>query len=463
MKTIKRPYLILSIIIALIFIFPFLYIIRYTQYSTDDFCRLNSLSLIEYFEVLKLWYLEHNGRFINAIIASIPIKSLFIYRLLLGISFILFGIALYIFFKRLCELFKLPVTGNEILFISVLWFVVIIGFLPSLFEFFYWYAAVTVYLLGFIVFLFFLTSILKLYMQHQVRNIWMILLIIIIVGSNELLFGIINFLLGFLLLFDLFKSKRINYQLLLFNMVSWASSLFMVLSPGMSSRRVQFHYGGNLYGSFKVAIIYGAKYSFLFFTEVSYVLFSLLVFIIIYKSIKLNITIKPLQPVYLGIISYISIISLYFISFYATGLLSNDGRIGNLIRLIMSVFFLLNTINMAIYLRQKKPIPWLESKYIPVLLTSFLLFFLFFTNANYIDLRKDFADKSFKRMEIELQNRITVFKNTDLEELSLKKIDGTRILKSGDKLMHMEWVNSCYRDYINKKYDIHVREITLIE
>lgn len=461
MKSEKNWYLGTSIILILLFIIPFLYISKYAVFVSDDLCRINSLSLEEYFSTLKFWYLNQNGRFINAIITTIPIGSLFLYRLILSLSFVVLGLALFRFMLGIANFFRINYTKYQLLLLTVIWYIVIIGILPSLYEFFYWYAAVTVYLYGFSVFLLFVLVCMKLYKGGRVNPLYVIMLIIFINGTNELVVGIVNLLLLILLSIDYLKRRKINLRILLFNLISWICTAILVFSPGTSLRRNQFHYGGNLIGSMKVALIYGTKYIFLYLFEFPYILFYLLIFVLSYRSINKKFRLNSFPPLYLGIISFLCIISLFFINYYAIGLLSHHDRIANIVRLVMMTFFLLNIVNLAVYLRRRKFVPQISNRYIPPVIGLILLSILFFQNKNYVDLRLDFKDDNFNKFERALTVRENTLKSSSDTVVKLKRIEGTRILASGDKVMNFVWVQRCYREYINEKYDKDIQEINI--
>ncbi|TQI71554.1 hypothetical protein JM79_2494 [Gramella sp. Hel_I_59] len=453
MNFIKPIYLLSSLIIISIFVIPFIYISNYVILVLDDLCRapVTSQNIIQ---LIQDWYLTHNGRFINSILSLLPVYNLDIYRIIVALSFPFLGFVLYDFLQKLFKIYELRLDITERIFLSSLLFVVLIAEIPSLFEFFYWYAAETVYLFSFIAFLYFLLLLFRIYMELSWNLFVGLFLIIFLNGNNELFLGFNNIILLSLLVRWFLKRKGINFKILLLNIISWITSLIFLLSPGTLSRRGELGYEGDIFVSIKVGLLYGGRFILENLIEIPNLLFFPIVFLLISKNrIKFN-KVKTFHPVLLLFISYLSITSFYGLKFYATGLVERDvGRVGNILHLVVLIFVLLNMVNLAVVLGRKWKIHDFYKKYLPPILVILLIIFIFFKNQNYVDLRQDLIQNNFHEFEKAVEQRNNTIVKTKGDTLVLKQIQGTLLLKSGDEmLISKEWPRTCFLRYVNKKY-----------
>lgn len=461
----KTKYLLSTVTLYLIFIVPFIYLIRFITLLSDDYCFAGS-SFTEYFDGLKNWYLYINGRYFNSIIVLLPIYKIEIYRLVLALFFLLLNFAVFYFFRSLLKIYKLQLTKNSTLLLAVVSLIVFIAQLPVIQDFFYWYSAATVYEVAFIFFIFFLVCIVKYWLTGSISFYWLIVSAIVINGSSELLIGITNFLLLSLLILNVGKYKKDRFRILLVNLVSWISTLFVLMSPGTAVRSSQYNYGGNLIGSIKVAFIYGTKFIFLSITELYVILFLIFIFLFLSKNIKsCSSKLKPvfINPVILGLISYISVLSMVFIIYYATGsFVSSDvRRAGNLLKLILMLFLILNMINLQEYLKFK--IPDLLKKNVFWAGSLILLLILIpLSNTNYNYLIKDYREDGLNEFKREFSVRAESIKRQTGHTLELSKIEGSKLLRSGDSYLdNQEWLQECYLQYINANYQKEFEKIII--
>lgn len=447
----KNKFLVLfSLLLLVVFITPFMFVSKYVVLNLDDFCRA-SLEGGDYIMNIKEWYLYHNGRFMNAIFTLIPVYKITIYRWVIALQFIILGLAIYGFFASVFSSFLLKLNRTEIFFITVVFYILIISTIPAVFDFFYWYASVTVYLFSFYFFLIFLQKCLRIYFTGELSFFLLAILIICIVGNNELLLGIVNMLLIFLVLVIYFKQKTWNRSLILLNIIAIISSIAVVFSPGTVTRRGQFEYGQNFFGSIKVALYYSGEFLIESLLNLPLILFCLFIFFITYKKVKTK-NCNYIHPFWALGITYTSLCSVFFILFYATGLLDvYTGRIANFINCMVLVLITLNIVNLAVFMRVK----WdsrlfiIKSVFSYSLILIFVVFIAFY-NSNYADLRKDFLQENFVRFDKDFKDRIQKIKNNDKAVLELKKIENTNLLRAGDAaLIKIEWVRNCYIKYLN--------------
>lgn len=109
----------ISFVLALIFIGPFLFITKYTYLSADDFCRA-SADFSNYFKNVSTWYFEHNGRFVNSLFSYLPVYDNAIYKTTLALSMIFFWLTIYLFISRISNFYHFFLKKEQAIFLSVL-------------------------------------------------------------------------------------------------------------------------------------------------------------------------------------------------------------------------------------------------------------------------------------------------------------------------------------------------------
>lgn len=375
--------------------------------------------------------------------------------------------AIYVFINQLLKVFDIDFKSYEVLFIGLSTMIFLIAGIPSLFEFFFWYASSSVHLIGFLLFLFFLNLNIKVYLQKRWQIIPAMILVLLLNGNNELFLGFTNFTLILLLVINYVKLKLIDVRLIFLNLFSWLTTLVVVLSPGTEARRSQFNYGGDIFVSAKVAILYGGKFILENIFEWPAILFFLAFFLFILrassgKKVQKNIPVLPFM-----IISYLGFISLYFIKFYATGLVERDsGRIGDLLHMVLYVLILVNVLNLALYFSKKD-----HFKSIKISITPEILLILFFIgialfNDNFRNIRLDIVSGDLDRFRSEINERDNILNSFKGDQLVLHKIDDTRVLKSGDRLLMAEdwdWLRQCYSQYLREIKELRIESVEIIE
>ncbi|NJW54045.1 hypothetical protein HC175_14080 [Salinimicrobium sp. CDJ15-91] len=418
--------------------------------SADDFCRA-SADFSNYFENVALWYREHNGRFINSLFSYLPVYNPTVYKITLGLSMILFGGTIYFFLSRLFIFFQFKLRKDQVLFISVLFFIAIISLVPSVNELFYWYAGTSAYLYSSIFLLLLIIALINISTGSKIYALAAALLIILIIGNNELLLLLTNFLVGLLLLYSLFYNKKIRWISCLLLVISFISSLIVIFSPGSISRQAQYPEGGQFLSSLKMAFLSSGMFTLKTIIEPPVILLMAGIFLLLFYWGKNLKEIQFLNPFALLLISLISIASVVFVPYYATGyLMIRSGRIGNMIHIVWWIFLLINILNAVLYFRKKCSPRKIISKVLPsVSLTLFLILTL--SGRTYKNLFQDFQNNEFERFEADIRKRTQTIRFSNSSILEVEKISGTRTISSfgiSQDLSH--WTNQCYLEAINK-------------
>lgn len=455
--------LVVLISISIFYILPYLVVTQYTFLTTDDFCLTNS-SFYLYFEKISSWYMNHNGRYANALFGRLPVYDLIVYRLVLLILFMFFGFSLYKFSKAILYFFNIEIKITYRIFLWLIIFVSVIGLLPSLFEFFYWYSSTSSYLISSSLFLLLSNFLMKIYKGIKINILFSCIIVFLLVGSNELFIPISN------LLLLLFLIRSIIYKTDLFpvislNIIGWIGSLMVIFSPGTFSRRQYFPDGGNL--TFSIISSIETAFQFLVFQIVNFP------FIFFYSGIFLGVmhlmhkrrglNMSFVNPFYLALISFILFASVIFVPFYAQGYLEvYKERIGNIVHIIFLILFLFNLINLSAYFSS---IIYLKRKSLIMLAGySFLIFLILlpFTNKNYRLMAGDLKNNRFEIYKNDMNTRIEKIKQFEGTNLFLDKINGTQILKKYELSTDPDfWVNQCYLVYLKSKYSNDAQSVQL--
>ena len=452
-------------IIIILFVSPFFFLTKFIQLSADDFCRANS-SFSNYFINVINWYSYENGRYTNALISNLPIYNLFTYRIFIGASFLTFGFSIYYFTNKLMEYYFLQVSIIDIFLITTFFYIVVISQLPSLFEFFYWLAGNTAYLYTTIFLLLTLGKLLKLlkYRNNIMLKEYAVIafLLILLIGNNEMILGAINLILLFSWIYLLIIKNNRAKDFLMFNIISWLSSLAIVFAPGTINRKSYFSGGGNLFYSIKNAFLSAGMFFFKSLMEWDYLLIymSLFLTVIIYSK-KNDLTVKAFNPFVLLVISYIILTSIFFIPYYAIGFLNvNDGRVGNFIHVSFLIILMMNIVNIAIYSFRFTifNIQYLN-KFSTVCLCSFLLI-TFTKNTNYLSLYFDISNHAFSKFEEEMVLRNKIIQRSNEDQLILERITLPRTINFYDGSKEPKsWINKCETNYYNKKFNKNFKSI----
>ena len=454
-----------TLLLIVVFIIPFLYVSNYSILYMDDFCR-SFLVSENYFHNIRDWYLHHNGRFINAIFTLLPVYKITIYRLIIALQFIILSFLLFHFFRSVFKLYQLDISMSKILFISIVFYIVLLSGLPSVYEFFYWYAAVTVYLLSLYFLLFFIKYTLEFYFLEKTSFLFWGVVILLMVGNNELLIGFTNTILLLLILFYYYRHTQWSKPLLILNFLGWIGSLLVIFSPGTAFRKEQFQYSGNFIGAAKISILRVPEFFIDNLFQLPFFLFYLFLFLFVYSNINERKEVRYINPFLLIGLTLIFIALMFFTLFFATGTLDIEkGRIGSFIIATAFVILTLNIINLAAFIRGKIGFQIGSPK--PVFLFSFplvLLSLIGLFNDNYLALRKDITSGDLKEFKENYQERQGIIKslNEKDHEIFLKPIKNTRLIRSGDtEIMNIDWVKGCYIEYLNNSNHKNIETIIL--
>ncbi|WZL88433.1 DUF6056 family protein [Salinimicrobium sp. 3283s] len=382
----------------------------------------------------------------------------------MAVSIALLGWSIYLFVEACFKFFGIALPKVQSFALSVLLYNVLISQLPSVYEFFYWYAGTTAYLYSIIFFLLFLAIISKL--EKGKKFVWLSALLVVLVnGNNEMLIPFTNLFLLVILMWQVIYKGKLRIQSFILNLVSWISSFAAIFAPGNISRQLHYAEGGEFFDSLQAAVLSTGMFLIKSLIEFPYVLFYAGIFLLVFYSSKKaqNQVNHFFSPVIFSLLSFLCLVSVNFVPLYATGYLRvNDGRIGNMVHIVTLIILFINVINTSLYVKRKAVDKiYVSGSWIVVVFGAFLIGVVLL-NPNYKNLRADFEERDLTRFKRETEKREAFLKSSDNAELVLDRIHGTAIMDWEDitkKPRH--WINECYMQMINKKNNKNIKLIKI--
>lgn len=467
---IKLLFYLVSFLIFAVFVGPYLYISQYIFLSQDDFCRVFPPGN-NYFEAVKFWYLNENGRYINAFLSLLPVYDLKVYRLIpiLMISSLL--ICTGYFFKNLCSFFRLQIPGYIVILSCVLIVIQIFIKLPVIFEFIYWYAGVTVYFVSILLILLFLNSLLILDFSKKKNLIAISLIIILLNGNNEMALFFVNFVLFIILIYAAKTKTKFLRPFFALNVVSWISSIPLLFAASSDARRSHFEDGGDFIFSMISSFLSAASFFVKNTLNFPDILFWLgLTFLIIGTGQKIKNYRKRsvfINPLFLLTMTYGALMSQMFVIYYASGFLEAYGsRIGNFIHVIFIFLMLINLVNLTGYVLHRRP-PFKENLKLylsgSLLLLGIFLCYNVFEGKNYKQVITDLTTGKAQNYRENIEERLSFLKGTNESHVEFKTIPLPKTITNFDLRTVPYWENDCFQNMINNRYKKSIKSIIRLE
>ena len=461
----NKLYLCLALVLLIIFIVPFLYVNKFVFLAADDFCRTGS-SFSSYFQNISLWYNNHNGRYANAAFSLLPVYKVEVYRIVLTISFLFLPVASWFFIKEMFCFFNFKIANNIVLFITVLFCILLIGQLPSVYQFLYWYAGVSAYMYSVLLLLIFLAQAFKLYREKLENPFFIFLVLILIVGNNEILILLVNFILMTILFSFFFQKKKFNRLVIVLNALSLICSLLVIFAPGSIKRQELQPGGGDISESIIDAFLSTSAFTLKSFFEIPYMIFyvGFILFICyLFNFSKLNNQKFLINPIILASISFMAVFTVIFVPYYATGYVKiNEGRIGNMIHIIYLIVLFINLFNFSLFLIAKFAVFQSIKVYLPLGLFTLSLLLILTHNKNYTGIIRDFKQENFQNFKNQIESRNKFLMNYPYERIELEPIKSTETIPYFDiKPNKNHWSNECYLNSFNSKYKKNYKSITV--
>lgn len=297
-------------------ILPFLVISYFNHPSQDDYCQINALKEMGYWNY-QTWIREKwGGRFTSYALSSL-VKviedNLYIYKTFPVVLFILLFLAIYFVVR---QVFK---SSNIFaLKASLLLFVLYIAQYKDIAEGFYWMSSAFTYQVGNIITIFLLGIISILQTRKSyLLSVLGVICVTLLVGTNEVSMILVDFSLFSILVFNYITHKKLNAQILILVCFALISSYIVISAEGNYIRLERYPYK-HLFLKSSIKSSLQAIYSICLWLGLS--LFT--AFIIFSESLKHKVTFETSKKINFKILVFYCFVltSLgFFVGFWATG------------------------------------------------------------------------------------------------------------------------------------------------
>lgn len=427
---------------------PLVILSFFNQPSDDDFCYNTSSIGVGFLNTQINTFQNYNGRYLSTLILSNPnliSKNLFFYKILPILLMLLTFIALYLFISTL---FKEQGKSIKLLFTSVILLVYTL-LMPSICQGFYWMSSSITYQLSIVLLLFFLNSFIKLLILKKRKHLaFSILLLFLIIGTNEITMLLTDFIIGIVFVVTL-ATKKINYKLFFLVVIAFLLTLFIMQSTGNTTR------GNSLQNTHLISYSLYKTLNTLKSYLLIWIPFILIANLLLINFLKKGVALKEniifnVNPYLLfPIIIFIPFLG-FFIGYWALGSLLPPRSIN-----VIYFYFILSCFYFGIVLMvyfEKKDKPFFEySK--AVRYTLLLVFFIQTLQSSnlktaYSDL---FSSKAYN-YDLQLKNRFNTIYSSKQDTVFVPFIKNKPLtLFNGDiTLDNDDWRNGCYDRYFDK-------------
>lgn len=255
-NSIYNDYKIKSIlfIFFILCVFPFIFLAQYNLPLSDEFVCMHFKNSSNFIEYQKILFTTWSGRYVSNLLEIIyPLNIYYpFYQFIPVILITLFYLTILLISKKL-------VYKNHIIF-SIFLFIILLNYLPSVAELFYYVPAIIIYTVSFISILI-LISIWLSEISIKYKIVSLIINNIILLGTTELYIPLVVYF-SFILLFISIKEKK-SIKFYIFNLLAILFILLYLFTQKGNLNRYGIQTGNlNLYNCFYnylFAIFYWTK------------------------------------------------------------------------------------------------------------------------------------------------------------------------------------------------------------
>lgn len=311
--------------LLILLLLPFLLLSFFCHPSADDFIVSAYVKERGIFGHFHQIYFEWSGRYFSSFLKCFnPLVYgwLWGYKLIPLFLIILFYASIYSFISSIFS------SGLDYLKKHILSLIIVLLYfnnIPSTSECIYWMDSSLNYFLGNILVLFFFALFLKSLNNVQTRTgalIALVILPLIIVGTNEISMLAIDEILLLIFIFFLLKSKKIPRSLILVLIAALISTVIETTAPGNYRKMIYFPENMDIVFSLQQSLMAFFKISVKFIIDPAFIIVTVLYAALLTLFYK-NKTYKNLvnfSPFYTLPFSLLVLLSMYFFITFSTGL-----------------------------------------------------------------------------------------------------------------------------------------------
>lgn len=435
---------------CIIFILPFLMISIFNNPAADDFtyyCRSRDLGFLN---AQYDWYINWSGRYFSTAILSLKILKFESFILIKLIPILLILALLYSIYMLISFVFK-NLKKKEKIIISALFLTFYLMLMPSVSQGFYWLSSSITYQLPNILSIHFLIFFIKLLETNKTKYAFLsIILCFFIIGSNETSMLYIDFFIIFVIAFNYFFYKKINYTLLVVLFFSLLFSIIVYKSPGNDIRSISFP---NRH-QFIFSMLKSGFITLLFIVYLLPITLLLVHIVPQYFFKKFNFhhsKIFEINPIYvLFLIVFVTFLG-FFTGYWSLGKHSPSRTINTIFfYYLIGISYFTFTINFYLQHNNKSinfPLKWRK----PLLISIVII--LFFQNRNILNLYSDLMTASAYNYNLELTNRYKAIGKSKNDIMYVDKLKNLPTTLFFDDITNdtKDWRNVAYSSYFYKK------------
>lgn len=449
------------ILLAILIVLPYFVVSIYANPTGDDYWFSSVAQKLGFIEAQYYWR-ELNGRYFrNAIISLNPLvfNSFTGYKIMtLSILTLMFGS----FLLFVNSIFSNLYSKKKVFLFSLLLFIFYLHDVPSIGNSVYWMSGSITYQLPNILSLILFSIILKIphinkLLYKTTLILLSIVLIIFIVGCNEISSTVLLLLLSLFLLFDTINKRKVNWILTLFVLTTiiaiiisfWGNGNFERMSNNNDSQNIWLSINLTLKNGV-VNLISWLKNPVIILPTVLFIPFA--AFITKNDNNKKLCLLHPISPFF---ILFSAVIMSHFPFFFATGIDYLFGRCLSVIYLLFLIGWFLCVYNLVRYFKLKRNYIFYKLPVYAIISIKLLIILtlIFSQTSNTLKVCVDLFSGTATNYNAEMNNRYLEVKKCQVDTCFLSKINNYPLVIFGDYIDSNEngWANRHFARFFNKK------------
>jgi hypothetical protein len=352
------------IILLSLLVIPFIAISFFDHPSADDYIISAVVRDNGFLTHYRQVYFEWSGRYFSTLLECFnPLVYgwFFGYKLIPILLIILFYIGLFRLFK---SIFGKELSSLKIHLISLILLVLYFNNIPSTAECIYWMDGSLEYFTGIILTLFFFALLIKQWHSESIKTsslLFLIILIAMIVGTNEISMFLLDEILLIIVLKEILQKKKLRKCLIISLIAAIAATIFEITAPGNYSRMGGFIGNTDIIITTQQSLISFLKIAGTFIKEPGFLITSMIfvAFLPLLNNNKIFREHTTANPFIALPISILVLISLYFPSVFATGV-NPALRVHDVVAYAFIFAFFFNIAIIHAYLMRKNKIELID-------------------------------------------------------------------------------------------------------
>jgi hypothetical protein len=371
------------IILLSLLVIPFIAISFFDHPSADDYIYAAMIRGNGIIGHLKQIYIEWSGRYFSTFIECFNplVYGWFTgYKLIPILLIFLFYVGI---FRFLNIILGERLSSLKIHLFSLILFLLFFNNIPSTTECIYWMDGSLKYFSGSILSLFFFALLIKLWYSDNIKTssyFYLIILIIMIVGTNEINMILLDEILFIIVIKEILLKRKLRKFLLVSAITAIIATIVEITAPGNYSRMGAFQGNLDIIFSIQQSIVSFIKIAGLFIKDPGFLITSMIfvAFLPLLNKNKIFQELTKVNPFITLSLCILILISLYIPVIYTTGM-NPALRVHNTTAFAFIFFFFFNIAVIHRYLITKNKITQIHVPFYLIKLLAMAAFFLTIT------------------------------------------------------------------------------------